>query len=179
MEQFDPQNPVDPTDLIARVVEQEADAISIELRQEAVSRFTAALQADWIDELKQATQLYRETEFLLRWTSDEIAHPAMILGTVDCLLQDSIGKWHLIDYKTGAVPTDQNGLVQKFGVQMTLFALAIEQLTGTLPASIRIVQLAAEPQVHPFALSSALIDAKRHQINQAINWLRSNALPPE
>lgn len=129
--------------------------------------------------MSESQKLLRETEFLLRWTSEEIGLPAVIVGTIDCLLQDQQGDWHLVDYKTGLVPDSPESVQQKFGLQLTLYALAIREFTGQWPASVRLVQLSETPRTVQLRLEKATIFHYQNVINHSIQWLRKNALPVE
>ncbi|WP_237226708.1 UvrD-helicase domain-containing protein [Rubinisphaera sp. JC750] len=180
LEQFDPELPPDNlSEFIERLATGFSDYIAPDLRETAVSRFRELLDSDFILELKTAGRLYRETEFLLRWSRPEIGRPAFIAGTVDCLLQDSEGAWHLIDYKTGNLPAEPSAVVDKFGLQMTLYAKAIEQLTGNPPRSIRIVQVNENPRTVKIDLTAERIRDFEAAIDQAIVFLRSNPVPDQ
>jgi len=178
LEQFDRKDP--PTDIsgfINRLATDFSDYISPELRETAAIRFEQLLASDFIVELQTAERVYRETEFLLRWNRPDIGRPALIAGTVDCLLQDAAGLWHLIDYKTGSLPENPADVTRKFGLQMTLYAEAITQLTGQPPQSIRIVQVNENPRTVTIELTAERQREFHAAIDQAIVYLRSNPAP--
>ena len=70
--------------------------------------------------LKEAPIVYREHPFTLRTPQ------VLINGTIDAMLPD----YTLIDYKTGQHNPDNEA---RYKEQLGLYALAIHQLTGTLP----------------------------------------------
>ncbi len=173
MEQFNPQDPPDPEAFLLRLCENSPSKVADSLRQEATRRFQSLLQSELLEELRSAQALFREVEFLLHWQSPEIAFPAIIAGTIDCLLQDTNGEWHLLDYKTGGLPEQPAAVLEKYGVQMTVYSLAIQQLTGSLPESIRIGHLSAQPRLIRLPLDQSTIEQVRPQVDQAITALRS------
>ncbi len=175
MELFDPSSPPDPTDFIGLLCDNWRSHVSENLRQEAGQRFAAILESSVVEELRNASSLFRETEFLLRWESEGIATPAIVSGTIDCLLRDGQGDWHLLDYKSGVLADAPAAILEKYGLQMTVYALAIRQLTGTLPTSIRITQLSSPPRLVELPIDARILDTFRARVDRAINSLRSNS----
>ncbi len=154
--------------LIDTAAEQFAETFSESIRKTAIERMSFTLKADFIQELRSARKLYREAEFLIKWTLHESSQVTSISGTIDCLLQDEAGLWHIIDYKTGAVPAQQEDVLEKFGIQMTLYALAIKSMTGQLPSSIRILQLADTIRTFAIDLNQEIVSQFRNRVDQAI-----------
>lgn len=95
------------------------------------------LQSPRAAALREAAAVHRELEFLLRWPPDEPADCRLIQGFIDCLYQDPAGRWHLIDYKTNRVTAaDVPKLAAKYELQMSLYAMAAEEVLGASLATL-------------------------------------------
>lgn len=89
-------------------------------------------------EIAQAIHLHRELEFLLAWPpggrEDE---PRYLQGFIDCLYQDASGRWVVLDYKTNQVtPTTVGAVAAGYEMQMLVYALAVEEITGAPPVDL-------------------------------------------
>ncbi|MBL4886109.1 MAG: PD-(D/E)XK nuclease family protein, partial [Planctomycetaceae bacterium] len=173
VEEMNPQQPGDASQMIIALSKRFDKEVSEKLQQTAITRLDHFMNSSVLQELANAKQLYREAEFMLRFDSGSLESSAIIAGTVDCLVQDSEDRWGLIDYKTGALPTSAEGVIAKYGLQMTLYALAIKELTSEFPRSIRIVQLSETPRVVDLDLTPLHIEAFTKRITTAISHLRS------
>ena len=168
LEKLDFEQTKSTEELIDSVSREFAETLPDSIRSTAIERMNFTMTADFIQELQSAKQLYREIDFLLKWKLPDQAQVTSISGTIDCLLQDATGHWHIIDYKTGSVPAKTEEVLEKFGVQMTLYALAIQSMTGQLPASIRILQLAEKVRTVSIELNEKIISQFRSRIDEAI-----------
>jgi len=106
-----------------------ADAISM------VSQFVKSSRAK---ELQQARQLHREIEFLIAWPPARPQPGGQYLhGVIDCLYQDPLGSWHLLDYKTNKVSqANLAGVAEVYEMQMLIYAWAAEQVLAVAPTSL-------------------------------------------
>ncbi len=177
-EKIDPQQPGDSEKIILQVCSQFEKEIPEKLQQMAVARLQHLLNSPVLAELKNAKRLFRETEFLLRfeYRSD---HSVLIAGTVDCLLQDEQNQWHLIDYKTGTLAESTDQVMEKYGLQMTLYAMAIKELTSDFPKSIRIMQLAQTSRLVELDLRPEIFKQFQQRITAAIVSLQAGQRSPE
>ncbi len=171
-EKIDPANPDDPEIIIAKISSQFNQEIPEKLQQMAIARLGHLLNSPILVELKEAKRLFRETEFLLRF-DHQLNTAAVIAGTVDCLVQDQQEQWHLIDYKTGTLAESPQEVMEKYGLQMTLYAIAIKELTSSFPKSIRIVQLAQTSRIVELELTPEVLEQFKARIATAISHLRS------
>lgn len=94
-------------------------------------------------ELAAAQDLHAELEFLLAWPPDDgdngrqAATRCILEGVIDCLYQDTGGRWHVLDYKTNRVAAA--GVAQAaapYEMQMLLYGLAVERILHEPPASL-------------------------------------------
>jgi len=171
-EKIDPANPIKPEIMISQIGSQFNQEIPEKLQQMATTRLGHLLNSPILVELKEAKRLFRETEFLLRF-DHQLKTVAVIAGTVDCLVQDQQDNWHLIDYKTGTLAESSQEVMEKYGLQMTLYAIAIKELTSSFPKSIRIVQLAQTSRLVELDLTTEVLDQFKARIVTAILHLRS------
>ncbi len=96
-----------------------------------IERFLRSPRAD---ELRAATVVHRELEFLLRWPPGEAGDGRMLQGFIDCLYQDRAGRWHVLDYKTNRVPAAAvPGVAASYELQMSLYALAAKRCSASAP----------------------------------------------
>ena len=78
-------------------------------------------------ELAQATTVRYGVEFLLR-------RDAVLRGTVDCLWQDAKGGWHLLDFVTEDIATEERpAFTEARRKSLALAASAVHQRTGAAP----------------------------------------------
>ena len=172
-EKIDPAQPDDPETMLLQLCSQFEKEIPEKLQKMALARVKLFLNSPILAELEQAKNVFRETEFLLRF-ENHLEHPALIAGTVDCLLQDNQNQWHLIDYKTGTLAESPAQVMEKYGLQMSLYAMAIKELTSDYPKSIRIVQLAETDRIVELDLTSEVLSQFQARIAAAISYLNSD-----
>ncbi len=111
-------------------------------------------------EMKNAARLYREFRFSVMlpaslFTESEEKRAAyskdniLLQGVIDCLIEDSCGDLHLIDYKTDRLsPSEKREkelarekLSKKHSLQLSYYALAVEKIFSKKPKSTRIYSL--------------------------------------
>src|SRR5262249_37764856 len=107
-------------------------------------------------ELANARTIHREIDFLLKFSPvgagvppsggvpenpPEGGTPTVISGTIDCLFESASGEWIVLDYKTGLRDrsTPPAELLKDYEIQLGLYALAIQQFIGRVPARIELV----------------------------------------
>jgi len=94
-------------------------------------------------ELARSPRVLREVEFLLAWPPDSVHKPdgsgLSLRGYLDCLYQDAQGGWQLIDYKTNLISAaGVPGAALTYEMQMLLYGLVVEQVTGKPAAGIHL-----------------------------------------
>jgi ATP-dependent helicase/nuclease subunit A len=122
--------------LVARhAARQLADPATEAEARALVRRF---LESTRWQHLKRARQKHIELEFLLAWPPESSAADCRYLqGFVDCLYQDDVGDWHLLDYKTNRVDGSQvDTAAASYEMQMLVYALAVEQILGQPPETL-------------------------------------------
>ncbi len=92
-------------------------------------------------EMRHATGVHRELEFMLRWPpGEQHVEPdqgMFLRGFMDCLYQSADGAWHLVDYKTNRVSMSNVAEVAaKYELQMLVYALAAESTLGVAPQTM-------------------------------------------
>ena len=133
---------------------------------EMVSRF---LETEEARRLADARQVHREMEFLLAWPPKAAReHGRYLQGTIDCLYEDSEGRWHVLDYKTNRISADQvAAAATEYEMQMFVYALAAERVLGRAPEELTLYFL--WPGVaHRFAWDEAARERARQQVNRAM-----------
>ena len=71
-----------------------------------------------------------EREWAFTWKrEDENGQTQLLQGVIDCCFMEN-GRWVLIDYKTDS-PKDVPAATQKHRPQLSLYADALESITGT------------------------------------------------
>jgi len=69
---------------------------------------------------------------------------------MDLLLEDELGEWEVVDYKTSRPPEDDTGVRSAYGLQLGLYALAAARWLGRPPARWGIYFLGEDVyQSHP------------------------------
>lgn len=118
------------------------------------------LRSDLFSEMISAKNLYREFRFNVTlpaalFTSDnerKIAYKdkkILLQGVIDCLIEDSDGELHLIDYKTDRLTKEELSsktlaakvLNEKHALQLTYYKRAVEEIFSKTPKSVRIYSL--------------------------------------
>lgn len=83
------------------------------------------------------THLRSEALIAARLTVD--GQPVIVEGKLDALVEDRVtGERHLLDYKTGELDVAKEA---QYRVQLGLYCQAVQQATGSLPASARLLYL--------------------------------------
>jgi ATP-dependent helicase/nuclease subunit A len=131
---------------------------------ELIERFVQSPRAA---QLAQATDLHRETEFLLAWPPERY-----IQGFIDCLCQDPQGQWHLLDYKTNDVSAAGVAReAQKYEMQLYVYAMAAERTLGRPPVEL-VVHFLRPGVDHMFEWNDAVRRRAIELVNNAIPNLR-------
>ena len=74
------------------------------------------MKFDFEDEEKK--ELYKDEKILMQ-------------GVIDCFFENSDGTFTLVDYKTDALRAgEEESLCRRYGVQLYLYSLYIERITG-------------------------------------------------
>jgi hypothetical protein len=86
--------------------------------------------------LAEARTCRREVEYLFRPPSEGQALP-VVRGVVDCLWQDTEGRWHLLFYHFEAAgPADRERHWRRRQAGLVLAAAAVREQTGTWPGRV-------------------------------------------
>lgn len=125
-----------------------------------VSNIELFRNSDFFREMQNAKKIYREFRFntniparfctlnekLLEKLNDE---ELLVQGVIDCILEDSNGDIHLVDYKTDAL--SEKDLANKASAakklndshrrQLSYYSLAIERIFGKKPKTVRVYSL--------------------------------------
>lgn len=118
------------------------------------------LASELYSEMKNAKSLYREFRFnamldASNFTSDEkkkedlTGRKILAQGVIDCLIEDTDGNLHLVDYKTDRLTKREladksiarDTLSKKHSLQLSYYALAVEKIFGKRPVSVRVYSL--------------------------------------
>ena len=117
-------------------------------------------QSTLFSEMKKAVKTYREfrfntrlparyfefdSEILEKITDEEL----LVQGVIDCILVDSEGELHLVDYKTDRLTKKElenprlaeQKLNESHAPQLSCYALAIEKIFGKKPKTVRVYSL--------------------------------------
>ncbi len=111
-------------------------------------------------EMLSAKSIYREFRFnvmlpaalftMKAERAEALADQKILLqGVIDCLIEDEKGNYHLIDYKTDRLSKAElstralaeKKLNEKHSLQLSYYALAVKEIFGMLPSSIRVYSL--------------------------------------
>lgn len=132
-----------------RFLAQEARAIS----PEKIWRFLTSPIGRRMKEAARRGELHREQQFVLGveanqiqegWETDELV---MVQGIIDAYFYEE-GKIILVDYKTDRVSPGMEGkLLEKYRVQLTYYAKALEQLTGVPVAEQYLYSFAVQKEL--------------------------------
>ncbi len=143
LEEIDFGNPAEIAETVRRCAGKQlidADGDILDEPIDMVERFLASPRAAPI---AAAKRVYPELEFLLAWPPDDKNHDRhdrdgrYIPGFIDCIYQDSDGRWRLVDYKTNRVDEGNVASVAKgYEMQMLLYALATERILGRGPVEL-------------------------------------------
>lgn len=164
-----------PAWLETRLARQAEMLGAADAQQQAAARTMLARfeQMPSAQDLRAAHVRHAELDFLLAWPPGSPGGGINLWGVIDALFQDAAGRWHLLDYKTNAVPPAGPGaLLERYRLQMLLYALAVEALLGQAPASVRLVLL--EPSIElAVPCDAAALDQARREIDAALHRLRN------
>ena len=176
-------NLADPGDLASEVSlhAEKLDVRSSPARAEAIRLIQQFVKSPRARELKQAQHAFREVEFLLAWPpavgvqlvgcSDKqsLDPPQRYLqGYLDCLYQDTAGRWHLIDFKTNQVlPGTLPDLAAKYELQMLAYGLAAEQALGE-PIAELVLHFLRTGDEYQFPWNDHTRQRAKQLVNQAI-----------
>ncbi len=140
----------------ARLDEAVSRRLMTEVQREAVrpSRLAEFLQSPVGQRLRRAETVKREWPFNALVRADEALSPAeagrfageelLVQGTIDCCFIED-GAWILLDYKTDR-SGDLDALRDHYRAQLSVYALALERITG-IPVRQRLLCLLASNAV--------------------------------
>ncbi|MBQ3081472.1 MAG: UvrD-helicase domain-containing protein [Clostridia bacterium] len=90
--------------------------------------------SDLYGEIKGARRVYREKRFTTELPAALFGaegEEVLVQGVIDCFFENSDGTFTLVDYKTDALRAgEEESLCQRYGVQLYLYSLYIERITG-------------------------------------------------
>ena len=92
-----------------------------------------------------ATMLATDEELLSRLKGEEI----LVQGVIDCLIEDSEGELHLVDYKTDRLTREEREnpalaearLRESHSLQLSYYSAAIERMFGKKPLTVEVYSL--------------------------------------
>ena len=107
-------------------------------QQEAIELIGRFLTSPRATEIAAARQVYPEVEFLLAWPPGAPQPEGRYLqGFIDCLYQDAAGQWCVLDYKTNRASANTlSEVAAGYEMQMLLYGLAVERITGQAPSAL-------------------------------------------
>ncbi|GAB4151420.1 MAG: hypothetical protein Tsb009_26810 [Planctomycetaceae bacterium] len=140
------------------------------LKEHAIGRLRAFVQSEAFTEMCEATQCYREIDFLLnRPLAGAENRQVIISGQLDCLIQLKSGQWKIVDFKTGRISQNRlENLRAEYGMQLAVYALAVREMLGRMPDSVEIVVL--HDQVHrvPIPLDEVVLQMYERRIDASL-----------
>ena len=86
------------------------------------------MQTELFERLRRARRVLRELPFILN------ERHGMVQGIIDVIFEETDGSWHILDYKT-AVGSAEQVKSHEYGLQIQLYALAVERLLRKTPAT--------------------------------------------
>jgi ATP-dependent helicase/nuclease subunit A len=141
--------------LIARGFISKANGALVEMSE--IEKFR---KSQFFTEMKKAEKIYREFRFNTRLPAkyfnfeDEILEKItdeelLVQGVIDCILVDSDGEIHLVDYKTDRLKKEElenpekaaKKLNESHAPQLSCYALTIEKIFGKKPKTVRVYSL--------------------------------------
>ncbi len=116
---------------------------------EAIERFFAS---PLYGEMKASPRMYREKRFTTRVPAQLFEGQGddapLLQGVIDCFYQNADGGFTLVDYKSDAVRSGEEAvLIRRHGVQLGLYRLYIEKITG---------KKVTKAYIYSFALGKAI-----------------------
>lgn len=125
-----------------------------------IRELEAFRKSSLIRKMLGAKKLYRELRFNVRlpakyFTEDEEKRAVyadktvLVQGVIDCIIEDQNGNLHLIDYKTDRLTREERAdrhlgeqrLKKAHTLQLSYYALAIQEMFGKLPETIGVYSL--------------------------------------
>jgi ATP-dependent helicase/nuclease subunit A len=125
-----------------------------------IRELEAFRKSSLIRKMLGAKRLYRELRFNVRlpakyFTEDEEKRAVyadktvLVQGVIDCIIEDQNGNLHLIDYKTDRLTREERAdrhlgeqrLKKAHTLQLSYYALAIQEMFGKLPETIGVYSL--------------------------------------
>jgi len=172
LEQVDLHAPESLPELLEQQLQRASDSVRDSLRSKADTCLRAWSQSEIPKELGSAHKVFREVDFLLRWT-DGGRPAAHIAGKIDCLYETGDHRWCVLDYKTGGHVGDNPATIRsRYGIQLCLYALAVRELLGRLPDQVEVLLLAEQAQRLTFDLSEEFLRDAGQKVDAAIGRLR-------
>ena len=92
----------------------------------SVNKIYNFLESQIGQELKDATEVYKEYEFVL---NDEKISPSLIQGVIDLFYVTASGKVVLVDFKTDRLTQEQD-FIDRYKIQLDIYKEAINTLTN-------------------------------------------------
>ncbi|MFN0053924.1 MAG: UvrD-helicase domain-containing protein [Planctomycetales bacterium] len=184
LERVELARPGDVPQLVARASAGFAN-VSPEVTREAVACVETFFGSPLAAEMAGARHCAREIEFCLPWTlksaaaGERGAPPRVrtITGKLDVLLQGADGNWSVVDYKTGRLPPGNGpqAMLLDYEMQLAIYALAVERLTGTFPVRAELVLLRDEARRVGFDPLQADWTLLKDRIDRALEEFPPNA----
>ncbi len=110
-----------------------------------------------VQDIKQASQVYRELPFTLKLGE------RLISGVIDLLYFSKYQRWHVVDFKTAILHGEDNAAERlidhsaRYHAQVGIYALAVQAMTGQLPdASVHYIRYVRTIRVEPEAWRGVL-----------------------
>ena len=113
-----------------------------------------------LEDMLSADKLYREFRFNVKLSASDFTEDEeqkkllkdesiLVQGVIDCLYVDSLGEYHLIDYKTDRLTPEerenkalaQEKLKKAHSLQLSYYAKAVELMFGKYPKTIEVYSL--------------------------------------
>jgi ATP-dependent helicase/nuclease subunit A len=117
-------------------------------------------KSDLYREMREAKKLYREFRFSAMLPAEKFTEnpekkalltgeKILAQGVIDCIIEDSLGRLHLVDYKTDRLTEEElsdsslaeKTLSEKHSLQLYYYSLAIEKIFGKRPETVRVYSL--------------------------------------
>jgi len=105
---------------------------------EAESLVQSFVRSARFKQMQSSNRVEREVEFLLRWPPDAPHDSgAYLQGYIDCLMESAAGELIVLDYKTNRIGSeDVSTEAEKYHLQLSVYAMAVEQATGRSPQQL-------------------------------------------
>jgi ATP-dependent helicase/nuclease subunit A len=174
LQRVDFQRPAEVTRLCEFLAPQLVTHEPAKAASEAARVIERFLQTPLAAELSASAEVRREIEFLLQWPpGDGRPDGPYLHGFLDCLFQDSAGRWRLIDYKTNrATAREVPQVAALYELQMLAYRLACEQALGE-PLAECVLVLLHPGLTHTYQPDAAADRRGVEQITKAIAAMRS------